>query len=48
MGLPGKGIEHATDGDAGEDAVVAPEAQVDSLEGRGHRQGCGTRCCISG
>ena len=48
MGLPGEGVEHAPDGDAGEDTVVAPEAQVDGLEGRGDRQGCQTRYCISG
>lgn len=44
MRLPGKGVEHAADGDAGEDAVVAPEASVDHLKGRGQCQGCGTRC----
>lgn len=48
MGLPGEGVEHAPDGDAGEDAVVTPEAHVDHLEGRGHCQGCGTRCGVSG
>lgn len=47
MSLPGEGIEHAPDGDAGEDAVVAPEACVDGLEGCGHGQGCGTRCGVS-
>lgn len=46
--LPGEGVKHAPDGDAGEDRVVAPEAQVDGLEGRGHSQGCWTRYCISG
>lgn len=48
MGLPGEGVEHAPDGDAGEDTVVAPEAHVDHLKGRGHRQGCGTRGDVSG
>ena len=48
MGLPGEGIEHAPNGNAGEDTVVAPDAQVDGLEGRGHGQRCGTRCYISG
>lgn len=48
MSLPGEGIEHAPDGDAGEDAVVAPEAHVDRLEGCGHRQCCGTSCGVSG
>jgi hypothetical protein len=48
VGLPGEGVEHAPDGDTGEDAVVTAEAQVDRLEGRSHRQGCGTRCDLSG
>lgn len=48
MGLPGEGVEHAPDGDAGEHAVIAPEAHVDGLEGCGHCQGCGTRCGVSG
>lgn len=43
MGLPGEGIEHAPNGDAREDTVVAPEAHVDCLKGCGHRQGCGTK-----
>lgn len=47
VGLPGERIEHAPDGDAGQDTVVAPESHVDRLEGRGHRQGCGTRCVVS-
>lgn len=48
VGLPGEGVEHAPDGNAGEDTVVAPEAHVDRLKGRGHRQGCGTRCVVFG
>lgn len=47
MGLPGEGVEHAPDGNAGEDAVVTPEAHIDHLKGRGHCQGCGIRCGVS-
>lgn len=34
MNLPGKGVKHSTDGDAGQHAVVAPQSKVDVLEGR--------------
>lgn len=43
MGLPGQGVEHAPDGDAGQGTVVVVQAKVDAVKRGCNAQGCETK-----
>lgn len=43
MGLPGQGVEHAPDGDAGQGTVVVVQAKVDAVKRGRNAQGCETK-----
>lgn len=38
--LPGEDVEHAPDGDAGQRAVEAAQAEVDGVKGRRQSESC--------